>query len=429
VPAVIAIAVFVAGYAAIASERIDRVKVVLVAAGLLLAARVVDLHDAFHSETFGVDWNVILLLLGMMVMVAGLQQTGLFDYLAIYAARATRGRPFALLSVLVLLTAVASALVDNVTTVLLIAPMIISVTRELDLPAIPYLLCAVFASNIGGAATLIGDPPNIIIGSQAGLSYLDFLAHLAPLVLVMLLAFLATARLMFPSMTRVDRQRLAALVRQSPKDRLTNPRMLRWSLGTLAAVTIGFALHGVLHYDTSIVALLGAGVILLNTAKPAQLMHEVEWPTLAFFIGLFIMVGALVKAGVVGSIAGWLADIIDGRLLLGCMLLLVVSAAVSALVDNIPYVATMTPIVATLAASLPAGADPQPLWWSLALGADLGGNATPIGASANLIVLAIAARQCQPISFGRFVRYGLVVTTVTITLSAAYIYLRYFVIA
>ncbi|HET7385594.1 MAG TPA: ArsB/NhaD family transporter [Nocardioidaceae bacterium] len=428
-PAVVAITVFVVGYAAIASERFDRVKVVLVGAAVLLAVQVIDLHDAFHSETFGVDWNVILLLLGMMVLVAGLQQTGLFGYLALHAARATGAHPFALLSVLVVLTAVASALVDNVTTVLLIAPVIVSITRELNLPAVPYLLSAVFASNIGGAATLIGDPPNIIIGSQAGLSYLDFLTNLAPLVLLLLLVFLATARLMFTSEMQVDPERLAALHRQSPRDRLTDPAMLKWSLGILAAVTIGFALHGVLHYDTSVVALLGAGVILLVAKKPSGLLHQVEWPTLAFFVGLFIMVGALVKVGTVDSIANWLADLIDGRLLLGCILLLVVSALLSAVIDNIPYVATMAPIVGTLAASLPQGTDAQPLWWSLALGADLGGNATPIGASANLIVLAVAARHGHVISFGHFVRYGVVVTTVTIAVSAAYLYLRYFAMA
>ena len=428
-PAILAIAVFVGGYAAIASERIDRVKVVLLAAGVLLATRVVDLHDAFHNEVVGVDWNVVLLLLGMMVLVAGLNRTGLFDYLALHAARRTGARPFALLSVFVVLTAVASALVDNVTTVLLIAPVIISITRALGLPAVPYLLAVVFASNIGGTATLIGDPPNIIIGSQAGLSYLDFLNHLAPLVLLLLVAFLATAKVMFRDGMRVQPARLVALAQENPRDRLTDPRMLRWSLGTLAAVTVGFALHGVLHYDTSVVALLGAGVVLLVTAKPLELLHEVEWPTLAFFVGLFIMVGALVKTGVIGSIADSLAGMIHGRLLLGCLLLLLVSAVLSAIVDNIPYVATMAPIVATLAADLPAGTDAQPLWWSLALGADLGGNGTPIGASANLIVLAIAARHGHTVSFARFVRYGAAVTAVTIALSAGYVYLRYFALA
>ena len=404
-PAVIAVAVFVLGYGAIASERIDRVKVVLGAAGVLLLFQVVDLHDAFYSEETGVDWNVVFLLLGMMVIVGGLQKTGIFDYLALRAVRVTNGRPFAMLALLIILTAVASALIDNVTTVLLIAPMIISITRELDLPAVPYLLSVVFASNIGGTATLIGDPPNIIIGSQADLDYVDFLLNLAPLVVVLMGVFILTTRLMFGRMT-VDPERVEALLVEDPRDRIHDRRMLGYSLAVLSVVTIGFALHGLLHYEPSVIALLGGGVILLITSRPGDLLAEVEWGTLAFFVGLFIMVGSLVKVGVVESIAESLAEFIDGRLLLGCLLLLVVSAFLSAVVDNIPYVATMAPIVATLVADLPAGTDGDPLWWSLAAGADLGGNATPVGASANLIVLAIAARHGHSISFGRFVRFG-----------------------
>ncbi len=427
-PAVIAAVVFIAGYAAIASERFDRVKVVLAAAGVLLALRILDLHDAFHSEKTGVDWNVILLLLGMMVIVSAVQETGVFDFLSLHAVRMTGGRPFALLVFLVVLTAVASALVDNVTIVLLIAPMVIAITHELGLPPVPFLLSIVFASNIGGAATLIGDPPNIIIGSEAGLTYVDFLANLAPLVAILLLAFIGTIRLMYGSM-EVDQERVRAMLVQDPRSKLRDTKMLAWTIGVLLVVTVAFALHGVLHYEPAIVALLGAGVVLVVTAKPAELLQEVEWGTLAFFVGLFIMVGALVKVGIVSSIASWLADVIDGRLLLGCLLLLGVSAVLSAVVDNIPYVATMAPIVGTLAADLPAGTDSTPLWWSLALGADLGGNATPVGASANLIVLAIAARHGHTISFGKFVRQGVVITLMTLSLSALYIWARYFLLA
>ena len=429
--AAVAGAVFVAGYAAIASERFDRVKVVLVAAGVLLALRVLDLHDAFYTEAVGVDWNVIFLLLGMMVIVNSVQYTGLFDYLAVYAMRLTRGQPYPLLTGLVVVTAVASALVDNVTTVLLVAPLVLSITRELHLPAVPYLLSLVFASNIGGAATLIGDPPNIIIGSKAGLSYVDFLVNLAPLVVVLIFAFLLAARFIFgPLPHRAElHARAGEMAAATARDKLTDPTLLRWTLGVLSLVTVVFALHGVLHYEPAIVALLGAGIILLVARKPADLLRHVEWGTLAFFAGLFIMVGALVKVGIVGSIAAWLADLIDGRLLLGCLLLLAVSAVLSALVDNIPYVATMAPIVAALAADLPSGTDGTPLWWSLALGADLGGNATPVGASANLIVLAITARHGHHISFGKFTRYGITVTVLTLALSAVYIYARYFLLA
>ncbi|MEO9137553.1 MAG: ArsB/NhaD family transporter [Jatrophihabitans sp.] len=428
-PAVIAAVIFVSGYAAIASERFDRVKIVLGGAGLLLALQIIDLEDAAHSTEYGVDWNVIFLLLGMMVIVAGVQRTGLFDYLALHAVRRAGGRPFRLMILLVVLTAVASALVDNVTTVLLVAPMVLSLTRELGLNPVPYLLSIVFASNIGGTATLIGDPPNIIIGSTANLTYVDFLVHLTPLVILLIVVFVGLCRVMFRGSFQVDPGRAAAVQAIDPRERITDHRMLAWSLAVLAAVTVLFALHGVVDYEPGVVAILGAGVMMIVAASPGDLLDEVEWPTLAFFIGLFIMVGALVKVGIVESIAERFADLIDGRLLMGCLLLLVVSAVLSAIVDNIPYVATMTPIVATIVAGLPAGTDGDPLWWSLALGADLGGNATPVGASANLIVLAIAARNGYTISFGRFVKYGLVVSVVTIGVSALYVYLRYFVIA
>ena len=426
---VIAATVFLAGYAAIASEKIDRVTVVLAGAGVLLALRVVDAHDAFHAERYGIDWNVIFLLLGMMVIVGAIGQTGLFDYLALQAVRATAGRPYRLMVSLIVLTAVASALVDNVTTVLLVAPVTLSITRELGVAPVPFLLAEVLASNIGGAATLIGDPPNIVIGSHAGLSYLDFLTNLAPLVVLLLIVYAGLCRIMFGSAFTHDAERVAALLAQNPRDRITDRRLLTWSLAVLTAVTVAFALHGTLHYEPSVIALLGAGVLMLAMRDHTRVLREVEWGTLAFFAGLFIMVGALVKVGIVADIASWLADLIDGRLLLGSMLLLGVSAVLSAVVDNIPYVVTMAPVVDTIAADLPAGTNAEPLWWSLALGADLGGNATPIGASANIVILAIAARHGHRISFGQFVRYGALTTAITIAVSSGYLWLRYFALA
>ena len=249
--AIIAVTVFAVGYLAIASERLNRAAVVLVGAGVLLALKVVDAHDAFHSERFGIDWNVIFLLLGMMVIVGAIQQTGLFDYLALRAVHLTGGRPYRLLISLVLLTAAASALVDNVTTVLLVGPMTIAVTRELGLHPVPFLVAEILASNIGGAATLIGDPPNIIIGSQAGLSYLDFLSNLAPLVVVLLVALAALCRIMFGKHLQHDPNLAAKAMASDPRDRIRNRQLLTWSLSVLAAVTVAFALHGVLDYEPS----------------------------------------------------------------------------------------------------------------------------------------------------------------------------------
>ncbi len=424
--ALIAITIFVAGYAAIASEKIHRVTVVFAGTGALLALRILDAKDAFHSERYGIDWEVIFLLLGMMVIVGAIQQTGLFDYLALRAVRLTRGHPYRLMVSLIVLTAVASALVDNVTTVLLVAPMTLSITRELGIRPAPFLIAEALASNIGGTATLIGDPPNIIIGSRAGLSYLDFLTNLGPLVVLLLVIYAAMCRLMFASTFRSDSERVHALLAQDPRLRITDPRLLVWSMSVLGVVTVGFVLHDLLHYDPSVIALLGGGALLLATRDRAATLREVEWGTLAFFAGLFIMVGALVKVGVVKGLATALADVIDGRLLLGSLVLLGGSAVLSAVVDNIPYVATMSPVVETIAADLPAGTDPDPLWWALALGADLGGNATPIGASANIVIIALAARSGHRITFGQFMKYGVLTSVVTLLVSAGYLWLRYF---
>lgn len=401
----------------------------LAASGVLLTLHVIDADDAFYSKTTGVDWNVIFLLLGMMVIVGAIQQTGLFEYLALRAVRLTGGHPFRLMASLVILTAVSSALVDNVTTVLLVAPMTIAVARDLGLPPIPFLLAEALASNIGGTATLIGDPPNIIVGERAGLSYLDFLVNLAPLVVILLGVLLVMCKVMFRSAFSYDAERVARLLERDPVEEITDHRMLRWSMIVLGLVTVAFVLHTQLHYEPSVIALIGGGVLMLIDRDGTKLLKEVEWATLAFFAGLFIMVGALVKVGVVEWVATHLADLIDGRLLLGSLLLLAVSAVLSALVDNIPYVATMAPVVDTIAAGLPEGSNADPLWWSLTAGADLGGNATPIGASANLVILAIAAKAGCRISFGQFAKYGSLVAAVTIALSMAYVWLRYFVLA
>ena len=428
-PTVVALAIFVLGYALIASEKVHRVTTVLIASGLLLGLKILDAHDAFHSEEFGVDWNVVFLLLGMMVIVGTIQQTGLFDYLAVGAVRLTRGRPFPLMVTLIVLTAVASALVDNVTTVLLVAPMTLAITRDLGLRAAPYLLAEAFAANIGGTATLIGDPPNIIIGSRANLSYVDFLVHLGPIVIVLVIVYLAICRVMFRTAFQHDPAKAAFVMAQDPRARITDRRLLLWSLVVLGTVTVGFVLHGALHYDPSVIALLGGGILLLVTPNRPAVLREVEWGTLAFFAGLFIMVGALVKVGVIEHLASTIADAVEGRLLTGSLLLLGASAVLSGFVDNIPYVATMAPVVETVAGGLPAGTNPAPLWWSLALGSDLGGNATPIGASANIVILAIAAKAGQRVSFGQFVRYGSIVTAVTVALSGGYVWLRYFALA
>ncbi len=425
----IATAVFVGAYVLIATDWVDRVVVALTGAGLMLGLRIVDVEEAFHSNEYGVDWAVIALLLGMMVIVAVLAETGAFDYLGIRAAQRARGRPFRILVILVLLTAVASSLLDNVTTVLLVAPVTIQVTRRIGVPTAPYLIAEALASNIGGAATLVGDPPNIIIASRAGLSYGDFLLHLAPLVLVLLVVFIATMRLLFRRALVPDDGQVGELMHLDARASITDPALLTRGLAVLALVTGAFVAHSLTHLEPAVVALLGAGVLLLVARRaPGPFLAEVEWGTLAFFVGLFIMVGALAKTGAVDRIAAALAAASGDSVPRAAFLLLGASAALSALVDNIPYVATMTPVVSSLIGDLHGPHDPNVLWWALALGADLGGNATIIGASANVVIAGAAAREGYPIRFLDFAKYGIPVTVVTIAVSAGYLWLRYFVL-
>lgn len=419
-----AIVIFSVAYLLIATERIPRTAVALGGAGLMLLLRITDAEGAFFSEETGVDWNVVFLLLGMMVIVSVLRQTGVFEYLAIWAAKRARGRPYRLMLMLVVITATASALLDNVTTVLLIAPVTFLVCDRLGLAPIPYLIAEVMASNIGGTATLIGDPPNIIIASRGNLSFNDFLIHLAPLAALLMAVFCLLCRVLFRSAFRYDPERAAEVMRLEEREAITDRRLLTQGLTVLGLVITAFVLHPVLHYEPSVVALLGAGLLVAATrVTTAQALEEVEWPTLVFFMGLFVMVGGLVKTGVIGAISERAAESAEGRLGFAAMLLLWGSAGLSAIVDNIPYVATMSPIVAGLVQE--AGASGQVLWWALALGADLGGNATAIGASANVVVLGIAARNGHPISFWHFTKYGIVVTVLTVALCTPYLWLRY----
>ncbi|MDG4825228.1 ArsB/NhaD family transporter [Asanoa sp. WMMD1127] len=426
----LAIAVFVVAYVLIATEKVHRVAAALGGAVLMLLIGATDAEHAFFSTDAGVDWNVIFLLLGMMLIVAVLRRTGVFEFVAIWAAKRAGGRPYRLMVILVLVTAVASAFLDNVTTVLLVAPVTFLVCDRLAVPVAPFLIAEALASNIGGTSTLVGDPPNIIIGSRAGLSYNDFLVHLAPIVALLLVAFIVLCRWLFRDAFRYDPQRAASVLALRERDAIRDVRLLVVSLVVLALVTAAFVLHTVLHLEPSVVAVVGGLALLAASRVDAdEVARDVEWPTLVFFAGLFVMVGALVNTGVVDRVAQAASDAVEGRLLTASMVLLWGSAALSAIVDNIPYVATMSPVVAELVRADYGGQDPQVLWWSLALGADLGGNATAIGASANVVILGMAERAGRPISFWQFTKYGLVVTVITVALCVPYLWLRYFAFA
>jgi Na+/H+ antiporter NhaD/arsenite permease-like protein len=422
----LAISVFLIAYIFIASERFNRVVVALTGAASMIVIGATDADAIFYSHDTGIDWNVIFLLLGMMIIVGVIHKTGFFEYLAVKAIKRAKGEPKRALVSLIILTAVASAILDNVTTILLAIPMTLIVCKQLNVSPVPFILSQVFASNIGGAATLVGDPPNIIIASRANLSFNDFLIHMAPWVIVVMVVITPMLVFMFRKQlvnTAADRAKISKLDESSYiKDRV----LLKKSLFVLSAVMVAFVLHTALHLEPSIVALLGAGVLVaISRLKPKDYAMDVEWNTLIFFAGLFIMVGALVNTGALGKFAQYLKDQVGDQASLAAMVLLIVSAVLSGIVDNIPYVASMSPVVTELSAGI-SGQYGDVLWWALAFGADFGGNATIIGASANVVAVGLAHKAGIKISFWQFAKYGIPVTFVSVAMVVPYILIRYF---
>lgn len=425
--AILAIVIFTVAFIFIATEKVHRVAVALFAAGLMTLLGLTAGGEVFFSEHAGIDWNVIFLLLGMMIIVGVIKQTGVFSFLAIWAAKKSRGRPYRLLVLLMVITAVASPFLDNVTTIMLVAPVTVLVCQRLTIPAQPYLIAEVLASNIGGAATLIGDPPNIIIGSRAGLTFNDFIMHMTPIVAVLFILFTLLARVLFRKSFEYHPERVAEIMQLDERASITDRRLLIRCLAVLAIVVTGFGLHAVIHIEPAIIALLGAGLMVLVSGVDVETyLAEVEWSTLVFFMGLFVMVGGLIETGAISTAGTWVIDLIGDNHLLAATGLLFGSAVFGAFFDNIPYTATMAPIVSDIVATAPDAATGNALWWSFALGADLSGNGTAVAASANVVVLGIAAKSGEPISFWQFTRYGIVTTVMTTAIAWVYVWLRYF---
>ena len=421
---IITIAIFAVAYIFIALEKISRIAIVLAGAAAMVIVGSTDADKAFYSHETGIDWNVIFLLLGMMIIVGIVHKTGLFEFLAVSAIRKSKGSPKSALVYLMVLTALASAILDNVTTILLAIPMTLIVTKYLKVSAIPFILSQVFLSNIGGAATLVGDPPNIIIASKADLSFNSFLVHMAPMVVVVMIVIIPLLVFLFRKElvnTQSDRD---AVMQLEPKEFIKDWILLKKSLAVLFMVMVAFVLHSVLHLEPAVVALLGAGVLVaISGLQPKDYVQDVEWATLIFFAGLFIMVGALVNVGALGEFSDYLSNLFGDNTRLAAGVILGISAVLSGLIDNIPYVASMSPVVAELSQGL-IGRQEHVLWWSLAFGADFGGNATIIGASANVVAVGLAYRAGIKISFWTFAKYGLVVTAVSVAM--VYPYLIYF---
>ncbi len=415
---VIGLVVFVATYAFIVTERIHKTIAAMAGGMAMILLGVISQDQAFEE----IDFNVIFLLAGMMILAGILRQTGIFGWLAVRSARVARGEPYRLLVVLSLITAVASAFLDNVTTVVLVGPITLFLAARLGMSPFPFIVSEILASNIGGAATLIGDPPNLLIGSAADLGFDAFLFHMAPLSALLLALYLIAARWLFRNDLQADPALREGLLQLDERQMITNPRLLRSSLIVLGATLVGFLLHGPLHLEPATIALTGAVVLMVVARQsPEEVLREVEWPTLFFFIGLFMLVAGVIEIGLIQAVADGIVALTGNALGPTSILLLWMSAILSGLIDNIPYTATMIPVVEQLA----GGHESDVLWWALAIGADYGGNATIIGASANVILAGMAEREGHPIPFGRFLRYGLPVTLGTMLISTAYIWLRY----
>ncbi|MDD5240531.1 MAG: ArsB/NhaD family transporter [Sulfuricella sp.] len=429
-PLLVSLAIFVFTYAVIVTERINRAIVALLGAGLMIFSGVLRQHEAFA----GIDLNTIGLLTGMMVIVAITQKSGIFQYVAVVAVKAVRADPWGLMVMLSVVTAVLSALLDNVTTVLLIAPVTLLITDALKLNPYPYLFSVIFASNIGGAATLIGDPPNIMIGSAAKLTFNDFLFNLGPVALVVFLLTLIPFYLIWGRKLHAAPEDRAEVMAFDEKSAITDTRLLKQSLSVIALVILGFSLSHQIGQEPATIAMFGAALLLLLRAfekgaeEQTHLVHhsfaEVEWVTIFFFVGLFVVVAGVEKSGALEILAKQIAVFTGGDLGTTAIAILWVSAVASALVDNIPFVATMIPVIQKMA-PLFGASDVNTLWWSLALGACLGGNGSLVGASANLVVAGFAERAGQPIRFIPFMLLAFPLMLMSIAASSLYIWLRY----
>ena len=416
---IVAVAVFVVVMITIMTEKLHRSLAAITGAMIVLALHVMPFDAAMEH----IDFNTLGVLLGMMLFVSVVKLSGVFEFLAIKCARLAQGDPWKIMLLFVLLTAVLSAFLDNVTTVLLIGPMTLTVCKLLDVNPIPFFMTEILASNIGGTATLIGDPPNIMIGSAAGYSFFDFILYDAPAVAIILVAILGVFYALYGRKMNVDDEHKARIMELDEHAQIKNRRLLKQSVVMTALVVVGFMAHGALGLESCIIALGAAGIIMLISGESIEeALSNVEWTTLSFFAGLFVIVGALAETGVIGMLANGLIDATGGNVFITMRVLLIGSAVISSFLDNIPVVATMIPLLRAMESP---GMDVTPLWWAVSLGACLGGNGTLIGASANVVLSDISKKNGHEITFVQFLKTGFPIMLLTVAIAGLYLVVRF----
>ena len=418
-PQIISIVIFVGVFALIISEKVHRTSAALAGAVLLWITHIITFEQGMEE----IDFNTLGVLTGMMLFVAVAKQSGIFEYMAIKAAKIAKGDPWKIMMYFVIITAVCSAFLDNVTTVLLISPMTFTVCKILDEHPVPFFMTQILASNVGGTATLIGDPPNIMIGSGAGLTFADFINYDGIACVFILAAFIVLFYFIYGRKLNSSPEARASIMALNEEEAVTDRGLMHKSVGMILIVIVAFMLHGQLGLESSVIALTAAAIMLVIGGQDIEeMILGVEWTTLGFFAGLFVVVGGMVQTGVIDMLAQALIDVTGGDPVATMLVILFASAIISSILDNIPFTATMIPIILYMGSQ---GMDPWPLWWALSLGACLGGNGTLIGASANVVLSGISTREGYPITFMSFLKVGMPMMLVSVALAAVYLMIRF----
>ena len=416
---IVSIIVFLVVIIAIMTEKVHRSAAALAGAVVLLLTRVLD----FDAAVGYIDFNTIGVLIGMMLFVAVVKNSGLFEYIAIKAAKMAKGDPWKIMAAFIVITAFLSGFLDNVTTVLLVGPMTITIARMLRINPVPFLITQIFASNIGGTATLIGDPPNIMIGSAAGLTFIDFVANTGIVAVVSIVVLLIAMKFLYGTKMKADAEAIESVAHLDESKAIEDHGLLVKSIVMVVIVVFAFIFHSQIGVDTATIALTCAAVMMVIGGQDIDdIISEVEWSTILFFTMLFVVVGGMVETGVIGELANVVLNVASGHQIIMMMILLWASALFSSVLDNIPFVATLIPLVTALGES---GVDIEPLWWAISLGACFGGNGTLIGASANVVLSGISNKHGYPITFATYTKVGFPVMIMTVVLSTIFLLLKF----